>query len=159
MPAIIERASQIEARNVRVVSPDGETSIVPKEEAIRMAEASGLDLLLVQDAGPMPVVKICDQGKIEYEKQKKQKGGSHCKNKTVQIGLHTQQHDLERLAKKAQEFISEGHHVMVKMDVKGRDRSFKDLIKQQFDKFVSMVPGANPSRVGEAGRSFTQAIS
>jgi len=156
----ITKSSQIEARNVRLVLPRGEGSnIVPKEEALRMAEAEGLDLILVQDDGPMPVLKVCDQNKIEYEKQKKQKNSCPCKFKTVQIGLHTQQHDLERFAKKAEDFVSEGHHVVVKMEVKGRDRTFRDLIRQQFEGFLKMIPSAKPQRISEAGKTYTQVIS
>jgi translation initiation factor IF-3 len=160
VPEKITKASQIEARNVRLVLPRGEGSnIVPKEEAIRLAEAEGLDLIVVQDDGPMPVVKICDQNKVEYEKQKRQKNSCPCKYKTVQIGLHTQQHDLERFAKQADDFVGEGHHVVVKMDVKGRDRQHRDLIRQQFESFLKMIPSAKPGRLSEAGKSYVQAIS
>ena len=156
----ITNASQIDARNVRMVLPRGEGAvIVPKEEAVRMAEAEGLDLILVQDDGPMPVVKVCDQNKVDYNRQKRQKGGGGAKNKTVQIGLHTQQHDLERFARHAEDFIQEGHHVLVKMDVKGRDRQFRDLIRKQFEDFLKMVPSAKPQRLCEAGKSYTQSVS
>jgi translation initiation factor IF-3 len=160
VPEKITKASQIEARNVRMILPKGEGSIIiPKEEAIRMAETDDLDLILVQDDGPMPVVKICDQNKIEYEKIKRQKNSCPCKHKTVQIGLHTQQHDLERFARNAEEFVADGHHVVVKMDVKGRDRQHKDLIRQQFENFMKMVPSAKPQHLSEMGKSYSQAIS
>ena len=160
MPTKIVSASQIEARNVRLVRSKGEPSvIIPKEDAIRMAEGDGLDLILVSDDGPMPVVKICDQNKIEYEKQKRKKNSCTCKSKIVQIGLHTQQHDLERFARKASEFIEDGHHVVVKMEVRGRDRMFKDLIRKQFEDFLKMIPGAKPKNLSEMGKTYTQVIS
>lgn len=160
MAVKITSASQIEARNVRMVLPRGEGSVVvPKEEAIRRAEQETMDLLLVQDDGPMPVVKVCDQNKVQYEKQKRQKNNCNVKRKTVQIGLHTQAHDLERFARQAEEFISEGHHVLVKMDVKGRDRMFGELIRKQFEDFLRLVPSAKPQRLVESGKSYTQSIS
>ncbi len=63
---------QIGAREVRLISPDGnQIGIVPLKKALQMAEELGLDLVEVgPDANP-PVCKIMDYGKFRYEKEKK----------------------------------------------------------------------------------------
>ena len=129
-----------------------------KAAAWEKASALELDMILVQD-GNVPVIKVCDLNKLEYEKQKGQKFNKPKKAKCVKIGPHTQEYDLQRLAKQAGEFIAEGHHVTIEMDVRGRDRMFKDLIKGQFEKFVARVEGAKPGPLSCGERTYTQSLS
>ena len=159
MSTIIKDASQIRSRHVRLVLPDGPI-IIDKTEALAKAAADELDMVMVQD-GDLPVVKLVNFAKLEYEKQKNV-GGNHAKKpKQVQIGPHTQEHDLKRFAAKAEEFIKEGHPVSVRMDVRGRDRSFRDLLRQRMSAFVVMVPSAKPGRlsVSDDGSAYTQGLT
>jgi translation initiation factor IF-3 len=163
MPVLISSVSQLEAKNVRLVLTDesGKTTweVVEKNEAVKRAELQSMDLVLVHDSDGMPVVKICDYSKIEYDKQKSQKRSFQAKQKTIRIGIHTQEHDLARFAGHANEFIEEGHHVMVRMDVHGRDKSFKNIIEDQFKKFSAMVPKAKPGKIGGGPGTYTQTLS
>ena len=66
---------------------------------------------------------------------------------------------MDRMAKQAKDFIEEGHHVIVKMEVHGRDKSFKDIIEGQFKKFVALVPNAKASRITGGPSTYTQTLS
>jgi len=159
MAILIKDQSQLKARNVRLILPTGNV-IIDKIEALNRATADGIDLFLVQD-GDLPVVKFCDYAKIEYDKQKNIKHNKPKKSKQVHIGPHTQQYDLQRFAQQATEFINEGHSVSVRMEVRGRDRSFVDLIKQKMAEFVGMVVGAKPGRLvrSDDGQFYTQSLN
>jgi len=163
MAVLISDINQLDAKNVRLVSSDetGKATweVVEKNEAVKRAELQNLDLVLVHDDGGMPVVKICDYSKIEYGKQKTQKRSFQPKVKTIRIGIHTQGHDLERFANHAKDFIKEGHHVVVRMDVHGRDKSFKQIIETQFNNLSVLVPNAKPSKVTGGPSTYTQTLS
>jgi len=62
----------IAATQVQLIDAEGENrGIVSLEEALALAEESGLDLVeIVPNANP-PVAKITDLGKLKYQSQKK----------------------------------------------------------------------------------------
>lgn len=158
---LIKDLTQIKGKKVRLVCAN-ENTILDKMDALQRAANDGMDLVLVQD-GEIPVVKLCDYAKIEYEKQKSIKHNHPKKAKTIAIGPHTQGHDLARFATQATEFIKEGHSVTVRMQVRGRDRVFKDLIRQKLVDFVAMVTNARPGRMSEShdgsSSTYTQVLA
>lgn len=156
---IIKEPTQLSAPTVRLVLPTG-TIIVDKTEAISKALTDGMDLILVQE-GDIPVVKLCDYTKIEYDKQKNIKCNKSKKSKQVKIGPHTHEHDMCRLAKQAMGFIEDGHSVTLRMEVKGRDRKFNDLLKKKIADFVAKVQTAKPGRISisEDGGTYMQALT
>lgn len=66
---------QIRAPQLQLIDHEGiNIGVVPRAQALRMAQEVGLDLVLLADSGKdgVPVVKILDIGKSLYEKKKKQ---------------------------------------------------------------------------------------
>ena len=67
---------QIRMREVRLVDHEGtQHGVVPTDDARRMAEEAGLDLVEVSPNADPPVCRIMDWGKFQYEQRKKSKGG------------------------------------------------------------------------------------
>ena len=154
MPTLLKDPAQIGSNQVRIISPEGAV-IISKTDAFNRAISEGQDLVLVQD-GSIPVVKLVNYEKIEYEKQKQSKQHSK-KAKTVKIGPHTQEHDLKRLAIQAMGFLKDGHPTTLRLDVHGRDRSFRDLIMKKIQDFAALVPCAKPGKVSvnDDGSAYT----
>lgn len=94
------------------------------QDALRKAEEDGLDLIEISPNSPEPVAKIMDYGKYQYEENKKTKASrSKSRNaeiKSIQIKIGTGEHDLELKAKKASEWLQEGHRVKVELFLSGR---------------------------------------
>ena len=64
----------IRAREVRVISPEGEQlGILDIGEALRLAEQRDLDLVEVAPEAKPPVCRLMDYGKYLYEKQKRER--------------------------------------------------------------------------------------
>jgi len=62
----------IRVREVRVVGQDGtQLGIMPTQEAQRLAEEEGLDLVEVAPTERPPVCRIMDYGKYKYQKSKR----------------------------------------------------------------------------------------
>ena len=101
---------QIGAREVRLISPEGEQlGVVPLKKALEMAEEAGLDLVEVAPDAHPPVCRIMDYGKFRYEKEKKIKL-SRKKQKTSelkQLNLRPKidQHDYQVKLKNALHFL------------------------------------------------------
>ena len=64
----------IRASEVRCVGDDGTAyGVIPRVEALKIAEKMGLDLVLIAPDAKPPVCKIMDYGKFRYQQEKKQK--------------------------------------------------------------------------------------
>lgn len=122
----------IRAREVRVVTDDGEMLGVQKiQDALRMAEDRGLDLIEVAPNAKPPTCKIMDYGKWKYENKKKQAEARKKQNiitvKEVQLRPRTEDHDLETKMKHARKFLSNGDKVKINLRFSGREMAHQDL--------------------------------
>ncbi len=123
---------EIRAAEVRVIDEDGTMlGIFAPMEALRMAEAKGLDLIEIAPTAKPPTCKIMDYGKYKYELKKKEHQAR--KNQTViiikeiQLRPRTDQHDLEVKMRHARRFLLEGDKVKVNLRFYGREMAHQDL--------------------------------
>ena len=113
-------------------------------DALALAEERGLDLIEISPNAVPPVAKIMDYGKFEYEQNKKAKevkAKSHkTETKSIQIKIATGDNDLALKAKKASEWLEEGHRVKVELYLVGRakysEMSFK---KERLDRVLQLI--------------------
>jgi translation initiation factor IF-3 len=135
----------IKAKQVRVIGEDGkQIGILPLEEALKIAEEKGLDLVeIVPNADP-PVCKIVDFGKFLYEQKKKEKEIKKSQKiievKEMQFSPTIQDHDIEIKAKKIIEWMKEGE-VKVKLVVKGKGREalHDEVMRKVIDKVMQYL--------------------
>ncbi|HEY9480713.1 MAG TPA: translation initiation factor IF-3 [Candidatus Paceibacterota bacterium] len=118
---------QIKAPEVRVIGPAGENFGVMKiGEALLKANELGLDLIEISPNAMPPVTKISDFGKFQYEENKKEKAAKAKAHvievKTLQVKIGTGEHDLELKAKKASEWLKEGHRIKIDLFLPGRSK-------------------------------------
>jgi translation initiation factor IF-3 len=116
---------QILAPELRVVDEEGALiGVMTKSEALREAEARGSDLIEISPNAVPPVAKIMDFGKFQYLQNKKEKlakgKSSVTETKSLQVKIGTGSHDVELKAKKASEFLKEGHRVKIDLFLPGR---------------------------------------
>ncbi len=123
---------QIHAPRVQLINSLGENvGIVSRNEAMNMAEAADLDLVLLSQAGPgaIPVVKIMDFGKVLYEKKKKQaeakKKQKIIQVKEVKIRPIIAEHDYQTKLGQVITFLKEGKHVKITVFFRGRENMSK----------------------------------
>jgi translation initiation factor IF-3 len=118
---------QIKAPQVRVIGPEGENyGVLTVSEALQKAHDAGLDLIEISPNALPPVVKISDYGKFSYEENKKQKAAKAKAHvieiKTLQVKIGTGEHDLELKAKRASEWLAEGHRIKIDLFLPGRSK-------------------------------------
>lgn len=134
----------IRASRLQVITKDGENiGEISRLEALRMASAEGLDLVLLTEAGPegLPIAKIMDFGKVLYERKKKQvEAKKHQKTvqiKEIKIRPKIGDHDYQTKIKMAVQFLKAGKHVKMSLFFRGRENVTKDQRgKEIFDKIT-----------------------
>ncbi len=100
-------------------------------EALKLAEAAGLDLVEVSPEADPPVAKIVDWGKYNYQRTKQQnKSRGRAKSveiKQIRVGLKIGAHDLDIKLKKTRQFLEAGHKVKITVIYRGREMAHQDL--------------------------------
>lgn len=132
----------IQAPQLRVIDSDGkQLGILPRREALRLADDRQLDLVEVAPNADPPVVKLMDYGKYQYEKAKRErearKSRKEIEVKEVRLRPKTDDHDINFKVRQARSFLQSGAKVKVRMRFRGREIYNLDVAKQQFDRFVS----------------------
>jgi len=121
----------IRVPEVRLIGPNGEqVGVVSIDQAIRMAEDVGLDLVeIAPDANP-PVCKVMDFGKYKYEIAQKarlaRKNQTHVVVKEMKMRPKIDTHDYETKKAHIERFLLGGDKVKVTMMFRGREQARPD---------------------------------
>ena len=115
-----------------MIGADGEqVGILSRDEALRMAEDVGLDLVEIQPTADPPVCRIMDFGKFKFEQQKK---AHAARRKTKQVEIKelkfrptTEQGDYDIKLRNLKRFLEEGDKVKVTVRFKGREMAHQEL--------------------------------
>jgi len=137
---------EIRARELRVIGAQGENlGVLSFEKALAAAKVAGLDLIEISPSAVPPVAKIADYGKFEYERGKKEKAvrakAKVSETKEVQIKVGTGDNDMMLKARKAAEWLAEGHRVRAELFLKGRYKGMDEaFLKERLEKFLTRIP-------------------
>jgi translation initiation factor IF-3 len=137
--------NQIRANEIRVIASTGENlGVLSFKEAFALAQSEGLDLIEISPNTNPPIVKIADYGKYKYEQNKKQKkskaGSKRTETKSVQIKIGTGDNDLALKAKKASEWLAEGHRIKIELFLSGRSKYMPDpFLKERLDRVLHLI--------------------
>jgi len=152
---------QITASELRVIDVEGQAlGVISKEEALKKAEEVGFDLIEISPNANPPVAKIMDYGKWQYEENRKAKvakaGSKATETKSLQVKIGTGDHDLELKAKKAGEWLKDGHRVKIELFVSGRAKYFDPkFLEERLDRILRLIPEdykvAEPTKRGPKG--------
>lgn len=126
---------------MRLIDDQGnQVGVVAIDEARRMADDRGLDLVEVAPEARPPVCKIMDYGKFRYLQKKKEhdaKKKSHATQlKEIRIRPKIDKHDADFKVNQAREFLKEGHKVQVNMLFRGRELSHQEVGREVMDRFL-----------------------
>ncbi len=120
----------IRVPEVRLVGENIEVGVYPTQEALKMAQEQGLDLVEISPGAVPPVCKIIDYNKFLYDQKKKQKEmkakAKTSEVKEIRFTPNTDDHDFEFKAKHAEKFLQDGNKVKAHVQFKGRAIMFKE---------------------------------
>ena len=137
--------NQIRSPKLRVIDDaDGNLGIITFEEALKKAQEKGLDLIEISPNAEPPIAKIMDYGRFQYIAQKKDRetrSKAHVtETKNVQIKIGTSERDLELKAKRASEWLKEGHRVKLDLFLPGRSKYMDPkFLEERMDRILRLV--------------------
>ncbi|MDI9469712.1 MAG: translation initiation factor IF-3 [Bacillota bacterium] len=120
---------QIQYSKVRLIDASGGmVGIVPIEQAQQIADASGMDLVLISPNPDNPVCRVMDYGKYQYEQAKRdreaRKRQQTIEVKEVGLKLSTEEHDLAYKLRNAERFLNDGNRVKISIRFRGREMAY-----------------------------------
>ena len=120
----------IRVPQVRLVGENVEVGIYETQEALKLAQAQGLDWVEISPTVDPPVCKIIDYNKFLYDKKKKEKEmkakSKASEVKEIRFTPNTDDHDFDFKAKHAESFLKDGNKVKAYVQFKGRAIQFQD---------------------------------
>ncbi len=151
---------------IRLIDENGEQrGLVDTPDAMRMAQAAGLDLVeVVADSRP-PVCKIMDYGKHKYDQSKKEakarQHGGELKEIRLGRSLKIDPHDVKIRIDQARRFLMAGHKVQIVQRFRGREIVHKQMGEERMFQICQDL--ADVSKIDmapkTAGRSITLLLS
>lgn len=119
---------KIRAAWVQLITNEGlNIGVVSRKEALDRAIQAGLDLVQIapENREGIPVVKIVNHGKIQYEKKKKQtetkKNQAVIQVKEIKIRPSIAENDFQTKIRQMIKFFKEGKRVKITLFFKGRE--------------------------------------
>jgi translation initiation factor IF-3 len=132
----------ITAKEVRLFGADGQpVGVVPIKEALSIAYASGLDLVMISEDSIPPVCKILDYGKYKYEQQRKKVEAKKKQKivdlKEVQLRPSIGENDLLIKCKSIKKFVENGDKVKLILRFRGRELNCKEFGHEAVQKVLN----------------------
>ncbi|MBM3432006.1 MAG: translation initiation factor IF-3 [Bacteroidetes bacterium] len=136
----------IRSAQVRLVGDNVTVGIYSIQDALRLSQEQGLDLVEISPNVDPPVCKIIDYNKFLYDKKKKEKEmkakSKASEVKEIRFTPNTDDHDFDFKAKHAIEFLKEGNKVKAYVQFKGRAIQFQDRGQLLLLKFAERLAEA-----------------
>jgi len=112
-------------------------------DALRLAQGKGLDLVEIAASATPPVCRIVNYGKFLYEESKRAKDArapqSASRMKELQLSASIDPHDLAVKRDHAIRFLCDDHKVRIKLRFKGRQKAHKEVGFEVVNRFVKEV--------------------
>ena len=131
---------EIRDKEVRLIGGQGEQlGIMSADEALKIAEEQGFDLVKISPTAVPPVCKLLDYGKFRFEQAKKEKEARKNQHvveiKEIRMSPSIDIGDFNVKLKNAQKFVAEGNRVKVTVRFRGREMAHTSLgidVEQRF---------------------------
>ncbi len=123
---------RIRVLQVRCISETGEQlGVISTSEALKLAEARGLDLVEISPRATPPVCRIMDFGKYRYEESRKEKIARKRQVsivvKEMKFHANVEEHDYQTKLAHIQKFLQKGYRVKASLMFRGRENEHREL--------------------------------
>ncbi|MBQ6129236.1 MAG: translation initiation factor IF-3 [Lachnospiraceae bacterium] len=117
---------QIRDKEVRVIGENNEQlGVMNTDEARKMAEDAGVDLVMIAPNAAPPVCRLIDYGKFRYEQTRKEKEARKKQKvieiKEIRMSPNIDTNDLNTKIAAARKFLSKGDRVKITLRFRGRE--------------------------------------
>lgn len=136
---------EITAPEVRIVGlePAELNGIYPIEQALRMAEERGMDLVEIAPQANPPVCRIIEYSRLRFEQKKKAKEAKQklhqIEVKEIRFRPHTDEHDLAFKVRHAENFLQEGNKIKATVLFRGRSIAHPEFGERLLREFAERL--------------------
>lgn len=107
------------------------------QEALKLAESVNLDLVIVSEGKEIPVAKILDYGKHQYQQKKRQHQSARTTVKEVRLRPNVGESDYSLRIGRAVEWLGKGDSVKFQVRLRGREHQNRDRALHLLDRIVA----------------------
>lgn len=131
----------IRAKELRVITGEGEQlGVMSKLQAMKIAEESNMDLVLVSPNAQPPVARIMDYGKYRFEQQKRERESRKNQKvvtiKEVRLSPTIDDNDFQTKLRNGRKFLEKGDKVKISIRFKGRAITHKEIGQRVLEKYA-----------------------
>lgn len=135
---------QIRDKEVRVIGENNEQlGIMSIEEARKVADEAGVDLVKIAPNAQPPVCRVIDYGKFKYEQARKEKEAKKKQKvievKEIRMSPNIDTNDLNTKVSAARKFLAKGDRVKVTLRFRGREMAHMNSSKYILDDFAKAL--------------------
>ncbi len=117
--------------------------ILSRQDALKLAEDAGVDLVEISPNVDPPVAKVIDWGKYQYQKMKEQqknrRNSRQSELKQMRFGMKIGSGDLEIKLRKIRGFLADGHKVRIQVFYRGRENAHRELGYEMINRIVGLL--------------------
>ena len=139
-----ELNEDIRDQEVRLIGAEGEQlGIMSADEALKVADEQGLDLVKISPQATPPVCKLMNYGKFRFDSAKKEKESRKNQNivsvKEIRLSPTTDSHDFNTKLNQTRKFLEKGDKVKVTVRFRGREVAYAKAGEVMLDRFAEGV--------------------
>ena len=128
-------------KEIRLIGAEGQQlGIMNSQEALKIADEQGLDLVKISPQAVPPVCKLMNYGKFRFEQSKKEKEARKNQHvveiKEIRMSPGIDVGDFNTKLKNAQKFIADGNRVKVSVRFRGREMAHTDIGRDLLNQFA-----------------------
>ncbi len=158
---------EIHEKEVRVIGSDGgQVGLMSSEEALKIADEEGLDLVLISPNANPPVCRIMDYGKYRFEQSKKEKEAKKNQKvveiKEIKMTVNIDTNDYNTKVAQAIKFLKNGDKVKLTVRYRrARELSHTNLGEALMQRFMESVAeyGFSEKPCKLEGRNYAAVLS
>jgi translation initiation factor IF-3 len=139
-PIAIKQLVNRKIRSPQVLLIDHENNnrgVIDTREALKVAEGAGLDLVVVSEGKDVPVAKIMDYGKHQYQQKKRHRQNTaKPTTKEVKLRPNVGESDYSLRIDRALEWLDKGNQVKFQIRLRGREHQHRDRAAELLERIV-----------------------
>lgn len=134
----------IRVAQVRVVDEEGnQAGVMSTQDALRLAQERGYDLVEVAPMASPPVTRLLDYGQFKYEQARREKEARRHQRsvefKEIRLKVKIGKGDFDTKVRRAIQFLEDGDRVKVTVQFRGREVSHAYLGRDLLVRFAEQV--------------------
>ncbi len=132
---------EIRDSEIRLIGTQGEQlGIMSADEALKIADEQGLDLVKISPQATPPVCKLMDYGKFRFEQGKREKEAKKNQRvveiKEIRMSPGIDVGDFNTKLKNTHKFLADGNRVKISVRFRGREMAHTEIGRDLLMRFV-----------------------